>query len=68
MPTQPVHAAVLHGIGGTPRHETFATPVAGEGEEVVTVTAAALKPYDLWMARGAHPAAARTGRGRSARR
>jgi NADPH:quinone reductase-like Zn-dependent oxidoreductase len=41
-----IQAAVLHGIGQTPRYEPFPAPVAGDGEAVVTVTAAALKPSD----------------------
>ncbi|GLY74417.1 quinone oxidoreductase family protein [Actinoallomurus iriomotensis] len=49
-----MHAAVLHGLGRTPRYETFPAPVAGADEEVVTVTAAALKPSDRWMAAGVH--------------
>jgi len=54
MTTQQIHAAVLHGIGQTPRYEPFPAPVAGDGEAVVTVTAAALKPSDRWMANGVH--------------
>jgi NADPH:quinone reductase-like Zn-dependent oxidoreductase len=51
MGTQPtIHAAALHAIGQTPRYEPFPAPVAGNGEAVVTVTAAALKPSDRWMA------------------
>lgn len=49
-----MHAAVLHGLGGTPRYESFPAPVAGEDEAIVTVTAAALKPSDRWMAAGVH--------------
>jgi NADPH:quinone reductase-like Zn-dependent oxidoreductase len=45
---------VLHGIGQTPRYEPFPAPVAGDGEAVVTVTAAALKPSDRFMANGVH--------------
>jgi NADPH:quinone reductase-like Zn-dependent oxidoreductase len=52
MGREDIHAAVLHGIGQTPRYETFPAPVAGDGEAVVTVTAAALKPSDRWMAQG----------------
>jgi hypothetical protein len=44
MSPRQMHAAVLHGIGQTPRYEAFPAPVAGDGEAVVTVTAAALKP------------------------
>jgi NADPH:quinone reductase-like Zn-dependent oxidoreductase len=51
---QMIHAAVLHGIGQTPRYERFPAPVAGDGEAVLTVTAAALKPSDRWMADGVH--------------
>jgi NADPH:quinone reductase-like Zn-dependent oxidoreductase len=47
-----VHAAVLHGIGQTPRYEPFPAPSARDGEAVVTVTAAALKPSDRLMASG----------------
>jgi NADPH:quinone reductase-like Zn-dependent oxidoreductase len=53
MSTQ-MHAAVLHGTGQAPRYESFPAPAAGAGETVVTVTAAALKPSDRWMARGLH--------------
>jgi NADPH2:quinone reductase len=53
MDTQ-IHAAALHKIGQTPRYGTFPAPVAGDGEAVVTVTAAALKPSDRLMARGVH--------------
>jgi len=53
-----MHAAVLHGTGQVPRYELFPAPVAGDGEAVVTVTAAALKPSDRWMASGAHYAPA----------
>lgn len=54
MSTQQIHAAVLHGIGKTPRYELFPAPVAGDGEAVATVTAAALKPSDRLMANGVH--------------
>ena len=50
MGAQQMHAAVLHGIGETPRYEPFPVPVTGDGEAVVTVTAAALKPSDRLMA------------------
>jgi len=58
MGAQQVHAAVLHGIGEAPRYEPFPVPVAGDGEVVVTVTAAALKPSDRLMANGVHYAPA----------
>jgi hypothetical protein len=54
MGTPQIHAAVLHGIGQTPRYEPFPAPVAGDDEAVVTVTAAALKPSDRFMAKGVH--------------
>ncbi len=56
--SQQMHAAVLHGAGRPPRYEFFPSPVAGAGEAVVTVTAAALKPSDRLMARGVHYAPA----------
>ncbi|MDL4817982.1 quinone oxidoreductase family protein [Actinomadura opuntiae] len=51
-----MRAAVLHGIGEVPRYGEFPAPVAGAGEAVVTVGAAALKPFDRWWAEGLHPA------------
>ncbi|MEV6108821.1 zinc-binding alcohol dehydrogenase family protein [Streptomyces sp. NPDC051940] len=54
-----MRAAVLHKLGETPRYETFPEPVAGQGEAVVEVLAAALKPIDRWMADGSHYAAYR---------
>lgn len=47
-----MRAAVLYGVGQTPRYEGFPVPVAGDGQTVVAVTAAALKPSDRWMAKG----------------
>jgi NADPH:quinone reductase-like Zn-dependent oxidoreductase len=58
MGGQQMYAAVLHGIGQTPRYELFPAPAAGEGEAVVTVAAAALKPSDRLMANGVHYAPA----------
>jgi NADPH:quinone reductase-like Zn-dependent oxidoreductase len=58
MAAQQMHAAVLYGIGETPRYEPFPAPVAGDGEVVVTVAAAALKPSDRLMADGVHYAPA----------
>jgi NADPH2:quinone reductase len=55
-----MHAAVLHGIGQVPRYEEFPAPAAGDGEAVVTVAAAALKPFDLGWARGVHHASPTT--------
>lgn len=54
MSRQQIHAAVLHGTGQTPRYELFPAPLPGDGEAVVTVTAAALKPSDRLMAAGVH--------------
>ena len=45
---------MLHAIGQSPRYEPFPAPVPGDGEAVVTVTAAALKPSDRLMASGVH--------------
>lgn len=58
MSNAEMHAAVLQGIGQAPRYGTFPAPAAGEGEAVVTVTAAALKPSDRLMADGVHYAPA----------
>jgi NADPH:quinone reductase-like Zn-dependent oxidoreductase len=58
MVAQQMHAAVLHGIGQTPRYEPFPAPEAGSGQAVVTVAAAALKPSDRLMANGVHYAPA----------
>jgi NADPH:quinone reductase-like Zn-dependent oxidoreductase len=55
----PVNAAVLHAIGKAPRCEEFAEPEAKDGEVVVRVRAAALKPIDKQMATGAHYASHR---------
>jgi NADPH:quinone reductase-like Zn-dependent oxidoreductase len=63
MTDDQIRAAVLHTVGGTPRYERFPAPAADPErtaeEVVVAVRAAALKPYDIWMAKGAHPAAHR---------
>jgi NADPH:quinone reductase-like Zn-dependent oxidoreductase len=56
---QMIHAAVLQAIGQTPRYAPFPAPVAGDGEAVVTIAAAALKPSDRWMASGPHYAPTR---------
>lgn len=52
-------AAVLHALGKAPRYENFAEPTAGEGEVVINVSAAALKPVDKQMAAGTHYASPR---------
>jgi NADPH2:quinone reductase len=54
-----MYAAVLHASGESPRYEPFVEPVAGDGEAIVQVRAAALKPVDLQMARGSHYASFR---------
>jgi NADPH:quinone reductase-like Zn-dependent oxidoreductase len=54
-----VNAAVLHALGKPPRFERFADPVPAEGEVVVKVCAAALKPVDKQMAAGTHYASFR---------
>lgn len=52
-------AAVLHNLGTRPQCEQFPEPVAGDGEVVVHVHAASLKPVDKQIANGSHYAAAR---------
>lgn len=49
-----MNAAVLHAFGKSPRFEQFPEPTAGEGEVIVHVHAAALKPVDKPMASGSH--------------
>ena len=49
-----MHAAVLHALGEAPRYEDFADPVAADGEVMVEVSAAALKPVEKQMAAGSH--------------
>jgi len=49
-----MYAAVVHNLGKPPRFDQFPDPVAGEGEVVVQVLAASLKPVDMQMARGSH--------------
>ncbi|MGA8877052.1 MAG: zinc-binding alcohol dehydrogenase family protein [Candidatus Korobacteraceae bacterium] len=53
-------AAVLHTLGKPPRCEEFPEPVAGDGEVIVQVHAAALKPVDKQLASGTHYASSRT--------
>jgi NADPH:quinone reductase-like Zn-dependent oxidoreductase len=52
-------AAVLHQLGSAPRFESFEDPIAQEGEALVKVRAAALKPIDKLMAGGTHYASFR---------
>jgi NADPH2:quinone reductase len=54
-----MNAAVLHTIGKPPRFEPFQDPDAGEGEVIVHVCAAALKPVDKQLAGGSHYASPR---------
>lgn len=49
-----MNAAVLHALGKTPRYEQFPDPAAGEGEVIVDVAAASLKPIDRQLALGSH--------------
>lgn len=54
-----MHAAVLHALGKAPRYEEFQEPVAGDGEVIVHVHAASLKPVDKQLASGSHFASPR---------
>jgi NADPH:quinone reductase-like Zn-dependent oxidoreductase len=54
-----MNAAVLHALGQPPRFEQFPEPVPVEGEVVVKVCAAALKPVDKQIAAGTHYASFR---------
>jgi len=54
-----VKAAVLESIGKTPKCEEFEEPEAGEGEALVRVLAASLKPVDKQLAAGTHFASPR---------
>ena len=54
-----MNAAVLRTLGKPPRCEFFPEPVAGDGEVIVHVRAAALKPVDKQMASGSHYASFR---------
>lgn len=49
-----MNAAVLHTLGQPPRYGQFAEPVAQDGEVIVHVRAAALKPIDKQLASGSH--------------
>ena len=53
-----MQAAVLRKFGIPPRCEEFPDPIAGDGEVVISVCAAALKPVDRQMASGSHYASA----------
>lgn len=56
-----MHAAVLHSLGTAPRYEEFPEPVANDknGEVIVDVHAASLKPVDKQLAVGSHYASNR---------
>src|SRR5207253_6905359 len=54
-----MHAAVLHALGKPPRFGEFPDPTPGEGEVLINVSAAALKPVDKQMAAGTHYASPR---------
>ena len=54
-----MNAAVLHTIGKPPRFERFIDPDPGEGEVIVHVHSAALKPVDKQLASGSHYASPR---------
>ncbi len=49
-----MNAAVVHAFDAPPRYTTFAAPVAAEGEQLVTVTAAGLHPIVKALASGSH--------------
>jgi NADPH:quinone reductase-like Zn-dependent oxidoreductase len=49
-----MNAAVLRTLGKPPRCEQFPEPVPADGEAIVTVRAAALKPIDKQLASGTH--------------
>ncbi len=54
-----MYGAVLHTLGKAPRYEQFPDPVAQEGEAIVEVCAASLKPVDKQLASGSHFASPR---------
>ena len=54
-----MNAAVLHTLGKPPRCEQFPEPIAGDGEAIVHVHAASLKPIDNQLASGSHYASPR---------
>jgi NADPH:quinone reductase-like Zn-dependent oxidoreductase len=49
-----MNAAVVQSFDAPPRYATFADPVPGEGERLVSVTAAGLHPIVKALAKGAH--------------
>jgi NADPH2:quinone reductase len=54
-----VKAAVLQEVGKAPKWEEFEEPAAGEGEALVRVVVASLKPVDKQLAAGTHFASPR---------
>jgi NADPH2:quinone reductase len=54
-----MRAAVLRELGKLPRVEEFPEPTPGDGEVLIHVKAAALKPVDIQMASGKHYASPR---------
>jgi NADPH2:quinone reductase len=54
-----MNAAVLHTLGKPPQFEPFPDPSPGEGEVIVEVRAASLKPVDKQLADGSHFASPR---------
>jgi NADPH:quinone reductase-like Zn-dependent oxidoreductase len=54
-----MRAAVLRALGKPPRFEEFPEPTPGEGEVLIHVCAAALKPVDKQLAGGKHYASPR---------
>src|SRR5260370_32982718 len=54
-----MHAAVLHALGKPPRFEEFPGPTPGEGEGVMHVGGAAVKPGEKQLAGGKHYASPR---------
>ena len=49
-----MNAAVVQSFDAPPRYATFADPIPGEGERLVSVTAAGLHPIVKALAKGAH--------------
>jgi NADPH2:quinone reductase len=51
-----MYAAVLHAVGTVPRYEEFPEPIIEnkDGEAIVHVHAASLKPFDKQLASGSH--------------
>lgn len=52
-------AAILYELGKAPKYEEFDAPEAGDGEALIRVLAASLKPVDRQLAAGAHFASPR---------